>query len=54
MAILDVTDKSDIAILKRLDYDAVSFTHQGWLSSDQKYLIFGDEFDDQVGAPCRV
>ena len=27
---------------KRLDYDAVSFTHQGWLSSDQKYIVFGD------------
>jgi len=49
VAILDVSDKSDIAILKRLDYDAVSFTHQGWLSSDQKYLVFGDEFDEQYG-----
>ena len=32
-----------------MDYDAVSFTHQGWLSSDQKYLVFGDEFDEQYG-----
>merc|ERR1712176_1730253 len=49
VAILDVSDKSDIVILKRLDYDAVSFTHQGWLSSDHKYLVFGDEFDEQYG-----
>ena len=49
VAILDVSDKSDIEILKRLDYDAVSFTHQGWLSSDQKYIVFGDEFDEQYG-----
>ena len=27
----------------------MSFTHQGWLSSDQKYLVFGDEFDEQYG-----
>jgi choice-of-anchor B domain-containing protein len=42
---IDVTNKSNPILLARIPYDS-EYTHQGWITPDQKYLIFGDELDE--------
>jgi choice-of-anchor B domain-containing protein len=54
VTIVDVTDKGPDAerpILARLPYDGSAYTHQGWLTEDQRYILFNDELDEQGGAP---
>lgn len=46
LAILDITDPSDIASISITNYD-YSYTHQCWLTEDHKYLLLGDELDEQ-------
>ena len=46
LAILDATDPSDIATVSITNYD-YSYTHQCWLTEDHKYLLLGDELDEQ-------
>jgi choice-of-anchor B domain-containing protein len=44
--ILDVTDKSNILNLARLQYPAAAYCHQGWLSEDGTILYTLDEQDE--------
>ena len=46
LAIMDATDPSDIATVSITNYD-YSYTHQCWLTEDHKYLLLGDELDEQ-------
>jgi choice-of-anchor B domain-containing protein len=46
LTILDVTDKSNIVQLSRTGYLGAAYTHQGWLSADQRYLFVNDELDE--------
>lgn len=46
LAILDATDPSDIATVSITNYD-YSYTHQCWLTEDHRYLLLGDELDEQ-------
>ncbi len=53
--ILDVTNKADITLIGTIDLSLAGtlphpakFAHQGWLSTDRKYVYFGDEVDEQV------
>ena len=46
LAILDATDPSDIASVSITNYD-YSYTHQCWLTEDHRYLMLGDELDEQ-------
>lgn len=46
LAILDATDPSDISAISITNYD-YSYTHQCWLTEDQRYLLLGDELDEQ-------
>lgn len=46
IVILDVTDKNNIQFISSLDYNNVAYTHQGWLTEDQRYFILGDELDE--------
>ena len=46
LAIMDATDASDIATVSITNYD-YSYTHQCWLTEDHKYLLLGDELDEQ-------
>lgn len=39
IAVLDVSDKANIVKLSQFSYDQVSYTHQGWLSSDKSHLV---------------
>ena len=44
--IVDITDKSNPILLSTIVYENVHYTHQGWLTEDQKYFIVGDELDE--------
>ncbi len=49
VTIVDVTDKSDMKILSKIQYEAIGFTHQGWISSTHTHIVFGDEIDEFFG-----
>lgn len=46
ITIMDVTDKRNVKTLSRTGYEFSEWTHQGWLSDDRKYVVFGDELDE--------
>ncbi len=46
VAIVDVTNKSNPVQLSRTSYPNVGYTHQGWLTEDQKHFLIDDEFDE--------
>jgi choice-of-anchor B domain-containing protein len=50
LAIVDVTDKSNPITISVKTYENKQLTHQGWLSSDHKFFVFGDEEDEIKGA----
>ena len=43
---VDVTDKSNPILISDISYTNVSYTHQGWLTEDQRYFFLGDETDE--------
>jgi choice-of-anchor B domain-containing protein len=43
--IVDVTNKNNLVTLAGIDYPALRFCHQGWLSEDRRYLYINDELD---------
>jgi choice-of-anchor B domain-containing protein len=47
LSVLDVTNKSSITVLKEVFWAQPGYSHQCWLSEDQKYLYLGDELDEQ-------
>jgi choice-of-anchor B domain-containing protein len=47
LTIVDVTDKDAPAQLSRTGYDTAAYTHQGWLTPDQRYFLLDDELDEQ-------
>ncbi|HSM62903.1 MAG TPA: choice-of-anchor B family protein, partial [Gillisia sp.] len=55
VALLDLTDKSDIKQISSISYENLGYTHQGWLTEDQKYFLVGDEVDElQTGNNSRT
>jgi len=46
VTITDVSNKDNIKRLSRTSYGNSQYTHQGWLTEDQRYFIFGDELDE--------
>ena len=46
ITIVDVTNKSNPTQVSRNGYPGTFFTHQGWLTEDQNYFLFGDELDE--------
>jgi choice-of-anchor B domain-containing protein len=53
--ILDVTDKSAIVNVARLQYPQAAYCHQGWLSADGTTLFTLDEQDEiNFGVPSRI
>ncbi len=44
--ILDVTNKSNIVLLKRVFYSNAAYSHQCWPTPDMKYLYLNDELDE--------
>jgi choice-of-anchor B domain-containing protein len=49
VTIYDVTNKNSPVVISQRDYPQASYTHQGWLTSDQRFFLFGDELDEQEG-----
>ena len=54
LAISDVTDKTNPRALSRASYPNVSYSHQGWLTEDQKYFYMNDETDEFNGLVDRT
>ncbi len=53
--ILDVTNKSKIVNLSRLQWPLAAYSHQGWLSEDRTLLYALDEQDEiNFGLPSRI
>lgn len=50
VTIVDVTNKDNPKLLSRTTYPTASYTHQGWLTPDHRYFVFGDELDESSGA----
>ena len=48
VTIVDVTDATDANLLSATGYPGSSYTHQGWLTEDQKYFLSNDELDEQT------
>lgn len=46
ITVLDVTNKTDVALLSRTGYEMVGYTHQCWLTDDHRFLIANDELDE--------
>ena len=46
VTIVDVTNKSAPQMLARVSYPGVQYTHQGWLTGDQRYFLVDDELDE--------
>lgn len=44
--ILDVTNKGSITSFSQAGYSNAVFSHQGWLTTDRKYLYVDDELDE--------
>lgn len=49
LTIVDMTDMAKPVMLSRVPYDNAYYTHQGWLTEDQAYLMLNDELDEQNG-----
>ena len=49
VSIADVTDKSAPVAISRANYPSVGYTHQGWLTPDQRYFYVNDELDEAMG-----
>lgn len=46
VSIVDVSNKNNPISLSTAMYDNLGYTHQGWLTEDQRYFIVGDETDE--------
>jgi choice-of-anchor B domain-containing protein len=49
ISIDDVTDKANPKVIGRSTYPNVGYTHQGWLTDDQRYFYSDDELDELQG-----
>ena len=47
LTIVDVSDKNNPLQISRTPYDDSRYTHQGWLTEDQRYYLMNDELDEQ-------
>jgi choice-of-anchor B domain-containing protein len=54
LSIADVTDKENTVALSRAAYPSVGYSHQGWLTDDQRYFYMNDELDELQGLVGRT
>jgi choice-of-anchor B domain-containing protein len=47
VAIYDVTDRSSPRVISTTTYPTAAYTHQGSLTEDKRWFLFGDELDEQ-------
>jgi choice-of-anchor B domain-containing protein len=48
LTIVDVTDKTSPQQISRTGYPGSAYSHQGWLTEDQRYFLMDDELDEQA------
>ena len=48
LTIVDVSDKLEQLQLSRTGYGGSAYTHQGWLTEDQRFFLVNDEGDEQA------
>ena len=46
LTIVDATDKLEQVQLSRIGYGGSAYTHQGWLTEDQRFFLVNDEGDE--------
>jgi choice-of-anchor B domain-containing protein len=46
LTIVDVSDRSNPLLIRRVSYPGVGYVHQGWLSEDHRHFILDDELDE--------
>ena len=46
VTIVDVSDPTDTYLISASSYSDSEYTHQGWLTEDQRYFLVGDELDE--------
>ncbi len=55
VTVVNVSDKANPTQLARVGYVGEGYTHQGWLTGDQKYFVVDDELDEsQFGHNTRT
>jgi choice-of-anchor B domain-containing protein len=54
LSIADVTDRANPVALSRASYPNVQYSHQGWLTEDQRYFYMNDEGDEVSGVVPRT
>jgi hypothetical protein len=57
LSIVDVSDKSNPVALSRTLYPNPGYSHQGWLTPDERFFLHGDELDETthgIGTTTRV
>ena len=50
VSIFDASDKGNVTLLAQAAYPAFAYTHQGWLTEDQRFFIANDELDEVATA----
>lgn len=50
LSIADVTDKQNPKAVSRASYPNVGYSHQGWLTEDQRFFYMNDELDELAGS----
>ena len=46
VAIVNISNKDNPVAIASFGYSSLAYTHQGWFTEDQRYLILGDELDE--------
>lgn len=55
LTIVDVTNKHEQTQLSRTGYSGSAYTHQGWLTENQRFFVVNDEGDERAfGHPTRT
>lgn len=54
LTIVDVTNKATPRQIARKSYSGVAYSHQGWLTEDQRYYLHDDELDEQRSSSGRT
>lgn len=52
--ILDYTDPTAPSVIASADYPDSIYSHQGWFTEDQRYVLMNDEYDESAGFNTRT
>ena len=55
ISVIDLSDKAAPKKISDFTYDGATYTHQGWFTEDQRYMLVDDEIDEtRTGNPTRT